>query len=636
MNLYRITNGSLAFGDHPLLNKADFHINSGEKICILGRNGAGKSTLLKVIGGDIQLDTGDINLRANTVISRLPQDPPRDTYGCVYEYVALALGEAGKALAEFYRLSQQQDADLNKLADIQNNIEKLDAWSLDPKIQQVISKLSLQPDAQLSAMSGGWLRKVALAQALVVEPDILLLDEPTNHLDYQSIEWLEKFLIEYKGAVVFISHDRAFVRNIAKRIVDLDRAKLISFERGYDQYLIDKAEYLKIEEETNKKFDDRLAQEEVWIRQGIKARRTRNEGRVRHLQQMRNERAQRRNVQGTANIKLEEERKSGKMVAEITNLTYSFENLKIVEDFNALIMRGDKIGLIGPNGCGKSTFIKLIMGQIEPHSGTVKLGTNLDVVYFDQYRAQLDEEKSVMDNVADGKQDVIFNGKSRHALGYLQDFLFSPQRARSPVKSLSGGEKNRLLLAKLFLQPANLLILDEPTNDLDVETLELLEELLDQYQGTLLLVSHDREFVDNTVTSSFFFHGNGYIEEFVGGYDSIIPTLQERNAKLESAKSSQKSIDSEPSVNKTVEKAQNNKTKLSYKQKRLLESLPKTIEELEAKINALQEEMNQPEFFTSAQEAVDKKLKSLAEFENQLENAFEQWEALESLKNDAN
>ncbi|WP_016955016.1 ATP-binding cassette domain-containing protein [Catenovulum agarivorans] len=632
MNLYRITNGHLAFGDHALLNGAELQINKGEKISILGRNGTGKSTLLKVISGEQNLDTGEVNLRAGTVISRLPQDPPRNTQGTVYQYVAEGLGEAGKALGEFYALSSQADACLDKMSAVQQQIEKLDAWSLEPKIQQVISRLSLSSDTLLTSMSGGWLRKVALARALVIEPDILLLDEPTNHLDYQSIAWLENFLKEFNGAVVFISHDRAFVRNLSDSILDLDRGKLIRFERGYDQYLVDKAEYLKIEEETNRKFDIKLAQEEAWIRQGIKARRTRNEGRVRHLEQMRRDRAARRDVQGTANLKLEEDKRSGKVVAEIQGLNHSFAEQKIVTDFNGLILRGDKIGLVGPNGCGKSTFIKLILGQLAPDSGTIKVGTNLDVVYFDQYRSQLDEEKSVMDNVADGKQDVVFNGQTRHALGYLQDFLFSPQRARSPVKSLSGGEKNRLLLAKLFLKPANLLVLDEPTNDLDVETLELLEELLDQYSGTLLLVSHDREFVNNTVTSSYYFHGNGVIEEFVGGYDVIVPTITQRNQSLGQTN---KKTDSkaEPKSPEPVEKTQNNKTKLSYKQKRLLESLPQTIEQLESKIETLQLEINSAEFFSKEQSYTQAKLDELAKVEAELETAFEQWEELESLQN---
>ncbi|NTS77355.1 ABC transporter ATP-binding protein [Catenovulum sp. SM1970] len=640
MNLYRITKAQLAFGDHALLDNADFHINQGERVCIVGRNGAGKSTLLKVIDAQIKLDDGDINIRSNTEIKRLEQDPPKAASGTVYQYVAQGLGEAGSALAAYHQEMVNPDCDMDKLARLQQKVEQLDAWSLEPQIQQIISRLSLNSDACLTDLSGGWLRKVALARALVSKPDILLLDEPTNHLDYQSIAWLEDFLLDYTGAIVFISHDRAFIRKVATRIVDLDRGKLVNYEVGYDTYLEQKADNLRIEEEQNKQFDKVLAQEEAWIRQGIKARRTRNEGRVRALKALRNERKQRREVQGKVSFNLEEVKRSGKLVAELTNLTYGFENQLIVKDFSSLIMRGDKVALIGPNGCGKSTLINLILEKIKPQDGNIRVGTNLQVAYFDQYREQLDEEKTVLDNVGDGKEDITVNGKSRHVLGYLQDFLFSPKRARSPVKSLSGGEKNRLLLAKLFLKESNFLVLDEPTNDLDVETLELLEELVSQYPGTLILVSHDREFVNNTATSTYFFAGDGAIEEYVGGYESI-PKSKLIENRQEPAKNDKSLAHSEQNTQTAVladagkSKKQTKAVKLSYKQQRQLDALPAQIEELETKIETLQTEINSPEFFNQDVDKTQASLSELEKAESELEVAFELWEELEAIVNES-
>ncbi|AWB67620.1 ABC transporter ATP-binding protein [Saccharobesus litoralis] len=626
MNLYRITNAQLAFGDHPLLNGADFHINKGERVSIVGRNGAGKSTLLKIIDGQINLDGGEINLRSGTVIRRLEQDPPRMAQGSVYQYVANGLGDAGIALANFAEESLKPNPDTQLLARYQTEIEKYDAWSFEPDIQQIISRLSLDANAQLDSLSGGWLRKVALARALVAKPDMLLLDEPTNHLDYQSIDWLENFLLDYQGAIVFISHDRAFIRQLATRIVDLDRGKLVNYEHGYDKYLTEKAENLRVEEEHNKKFDKVLAQEEAWIRQGIKARRTRNEGRVRALKAMRNERKERRNVQGNVNFNFDDIRRSGKLVAELANVSYQFESQLILSDFSSLIMRGDKIALIGPNGCGKSTLIKLILGQLATQQGQIRTGTNLDIAYFDQYRDQLDEEKTVMDNVGDGKEDICVNGQNRHVLGYLQDFLFSPQRARSPVKSLSGGEKNRLLLAKLFLKPSNLLVLDEPTNDLDIETLELLEELIAQYTGTLILVSHDREFVNNTVTTSYFFQGQGIVKEFVGGYDALPETAPVDEKPTETK---------EPKLKPAVKQPAKPKVKLSYKQKLRLDTLPELIESLEAKIETLQSTVNSAEFFKQDSSSTQATLQELADAEQEFEQVFIEWEELEAIANEA-
>ncbi|WP_111977285.1 ATP-binding cassette ATPase Uup [Algibacillus agarilyticus] len=629
MNLYRITNAELAFGDNPLLSGTDFYINKGERISVVGRNGAGKSTLLKVIDEQIKLDSGEINIRTGTIVRRLEQDPPRSAEGDVYSYVASGLGEAGDALAKFTLETMKAEPDMQAMEQYQAIIEKHDAWQYEPSIQQIISRLSLEMFAPLESLSGGWLRKVALARALVAKPDVLLLDEPTNHLDYQSIEWLESFLLEYQGAIVFISHDRAFIRKVANRIVDLDRGQLVNYEHGYDKYLIEKEENLRIEEEHNKKFDKQLAQEEVWIRQGVKARRTRNEGRVRALKALRNERKERRNVQGNVKFSFDDVKRSGTLVAELENVTHSFGDLPIVKNFSSLVIRGDKIAFIGPNGCGKSTLIKLILGQYEAQEGFIRIGTNLEIAYFDQYRDQLDEEKTVMDNVGDGREDIMVNGQPRHVLGYLQDFLFSPKRARSPVKSLSGGEKNRLLLAKLFLKESNMLILDEPTNDLDIETLELLEDLVTQYKGTLIIVSHDREFVNNTVQTSYFFQGQGVVKEFVGGYDAIPVSNLTVDKTIKKAPAEQKS---KPAV-KTEPKQ---KVKLSFKQKDRLEKLPLEIEKLETSIEALQTKVSDPNFYK--QPANDSKvvLDTLAKEEAKLDDAFSEWEALEAIQNETN
>ncbi|EKB3554580.1 ABC transporter ATP-binding protein [Vibrio parahaemolyticus] len=639
MALLTIHNAQLAFGDHPLLDRAEFALQENERVCLVGRNGAGKSTLMKVLAGDILLDDGKIQVTQDVVVSRLEQDPPRNQEGTVYEYVSGGLAEIGEQLKIYHDLldlvaQDPSEKNINRLAKIQEQLDHSNAWRFDDRVKNVLSALKLSPDTLLRDLSGGWQRKAALARALVCDPDVLLLDEPTNHLDVTTIEWLENFLKDFKGSIIFISHDRAFIKSMATRIVDLDRGQLSSFPGDYDNYLLEKEEMLRVEEMQNAEFDKKLAQEEVWIRQGIKARRTRNEGRVRALKKLREERRDRRVVQGKVNLNIDDASRSGKIVFEAENVSFAYDGKQIVDNFSFNIMRGDRIALIGPNGCGKSTVLKLLLGQLEAQSGRLHCGTKLEVAYFDQYREILDPEKTVIDNLADGKQEVMVGGRQRHALSYLQDFLFAPKRARTPVKALSGGEKNRLLLARILLKPNNLLILDEPTNDLDIETLELLEEMLANYQGTLLLVSHDREFVDNTVTTSWIFEGDGVIEEFVGGYHDA---KQQRDQALAVRFSTEKPAKKEKVVEETPKTTQpkNNSKKLSYKLQRELEALPAKLEQLESDIETLQEQVNDPEFFAKPVEQTQPVLEQLAALEQELEIAFERWEELEAMQQDS-
>ena len=638
MSLINLTNAYLSFSDAPLLDHIDMSIEVNERVCLVGRNGAGKSTLLKVLNKEVPLDDGQIVYENNVVVSRLQQDPPRDVQGNVFDFVAEGLQEQAQLLKDYHELSHRveqepSESNLAKLAKMQEQLDHQNGWQLENRIRNVISSLSLDSEAQLSSLSGGWLRKAALAKALVCQPTVLLLDEPTNHLDIETIKWLEEFLKGFNGSIVFISHDRSFIRQMATRIIDLDRGKIASWSGNYDNYLLGKEEALRVEELQNAEFDKKLAQEEVWIRQGIKARRTRNEGRVRALKAMRQEYSERRQVMGSAKMQIEEALRSGKIVFELENVTYQVDDKLLVNDFSVQVLRGDKIALIGPNGIGKTTLLKLMLGNLTPTSGRVHCGTKLEVAYFDQYRLELDPEKTVMDNLAEGKQEVMVNGRSRHVLGYLQDFLFPPKRARTPVRALSGGERNRLLLAKLFLKPSNLLVLDEPTNDLDIETLELLEELVNDYQGTVLLVSHDRQFVDNVVTQCWFFEDNGHIGIYAGGYaDALQQQQQAQPVKVSTVNSSQQPKKESNTVNnQNKESAVKKKVKLSYNEQRELAQLPSKIEQLEIAIADLQAQIGQSDFFNQPHDITGPILQSLSDKEAELEAVFERWEQLEAL-----
>ncbi|MFC0140985.1 ABC transporter ATP-binding protein [Erwinia mallotivora] len=635
MSLISIHGAWLSFSDAPLLDNTELHIEENERVCLVGRNGAGKSTLMKIINREQPLDDGRIIYEQDLVVSRLQQDPPRNIAGSVYDFVAEGVEEQAEYLKAYHAISHQvmedpSDKNLNEMARLQSILDHQNLWQLESRIQDVLKQIGLDGDVSLSSLSGGWLRKAALGRALVSNPRVLMLDEPTNHLDIETIDWLESFLKTFQGSIIFISHDRSFIRNMATRIVDLDRGKLVSWPGDYDQYLLGKEEALRVEEMQNAEFDRKLAQEEVWIRQGIKARRTRNEGRVRALKALRRERSERREVMGKANMQVEEASRSGKIVFELENVSYAVGDRQLVRDFTVQVQRGDKIALIGPNGCGKTTLLKLMLDQLKPDSGRVHIGTKLEVAYFDQHRAELDLDRTVMDNLAEGKQEVMVNGKPRHVLGYLQEFLFHPKRAMTPVRALSGGERNRLLLARLFLKPSNLLILDEPTNDLDVETLELLEELIDGYQGTVLLVSHDRQFVDNTVTECWIFEGTGEIGAFVGGYHDAqrqrAAYKQSRTVvKVESTASGKDSEKSEPVRRSTG--------KMSYNLQRELEQMPEKMEALETQLASLQVKVAESTFFSQPHEVTQPVLDALSEAEQQLEAAFERWEYLESLKN---
>lgn len=638
MVLVRLKGACLAFGEQVLLDNVDLDVKAGERVCILGRNGEGKSTLLKIINREVKPDDGLVQHSDTLKVAALQQELPQTNHHSVYDVVASGLGELGDVIAQYHDESLKgENADLKRLEKLQHTIEAQDGWTWQQKVDAVLGRLNLPGERSFDSLSGGWQRRVMLARALVSEPDLLILDEPTNHMDIATIAWLEEQLLQFKGTLLFISHDRAFVQNLSTRILELDRGKIYSWDGDYQSFLTYREQRLAAEEQQNALFDKRLAEEEVWIRQGIKARRTRNEGRVERLKEMRKERKQRRERQGSANISMNAAESSGKSVFELNDVSFSWQQQPIVKHFSSIVMRGDRIGLVGPNGAGKSTVMQLLLEKIKPDAGHIKVGTKLEVAYFDQARAALDLEKSVAENVGDGKDQVEVGGRSRHILGYLGDFLFEPARARTPVKSLSGGERNRVLLAKLFLKPCNLLIMDEPTNDLDVETLELLEERLVEYDGTLLLVSHDRAFLDNVVTQLWVFDGQGNIEEQVGGYsDWEQRTQQAQLQKSVTPGSGAEQVEAQKKTVKTEakkESADDNKKpkKLSYKLQRELDELPATIETLEKQRDELAAETSQNDFYQQDTDYVTNKLAELQAIEEQLEVCEERWLELEEM-----
>ena len=632
MFLLRFDDVSLAYGHLPLLAHVDFQIEPGERVCLVGRNGAGKSTLLRLITGTALPDDGEIWRRDALRIAHLEQEVPPDTDQTVFEVVAAGLGELGTLLTEYHRLTQHalaaEPSFLERMARLHARIDTLDGWNINQKVETVLSRLGLPADQSLADCSGGTRRQVMLARALVSEPDLLLLDEPTNHLDISAITWLEKFLLAYHGALIFITHDRALLKHLATRIVELDRGKLTSFPGDFDGYLSRKEELLEIEARALAKFDKKLAEEEAWIRQGIKARRTRNEGRVRALQAMRRERAQRLDAMGKARFGINAGALSGKLVVDLRRVSFRYGDNVIIDDLSTRILRGDRVGIIGPNGSGKSTLLELILGELAPTSGQVVIGTRLQIAYFDQHRRLLNPEKTVRENMSDSDY-VTVKGRSRHLIGYLKDFLFQPERVDSPVNALSGGERNRLLLAKIFTRSANMIVLDEPTNDLDVETLELLEDLLADYEGTLLLVSHDRTFLDNVVTSTLVFEGRGKVGEYAGGYEDW---ERQRSSSLTMPP---KRPRTPPRVTFADGERANGTRKLSYKEQRELEALPAKIEALEAEQAQLHRMMAGAEFYRQPSDKIAATMERLQALTNELEACYARWESLELRANAA-
>lgn len=629
MALVSLQEVRIAFGGPELLDGVTFQIEQGERVCLVGRNGAGKSTLMKIVGNEITHDSGEIIRERGARVASLEQEVPRDLSGTVFKVVSEGLGNIVGLLSEYHSLGHSLGSgnDAGIIADlerVQHLIESSGGWQIQQRVETVLSRLGLDPDAAAAELSGGYKRRVLLARALVNEPDLLLLDEPTNHLDLESIGWLEEFLLGFRGAILFITHDRRFLDTLATRIVELDRGRITDWPGDYKTYLARRQAELDAEDTHNSLFDKKLAQEEAWIRQGIKARRTRNEGRVRALKELRRERSARREQTGSAEMRLNEAERSGRLVIEAKGVGHSYEGRPLISDFSTVIMRGDKIGIIGPNGSGKTTLLNILLGLLVPLCGSVRMGTRLEVAYFDQHRAQLDDERSVRDNIGGGCDNVTINGRKRHIIGYLEDFLFPPERSQSPVKVLSGGERNRALLAKLFTKPSNVLVLDEPTNDLDADTLELLEEMLIEYQGTVLLVSHDREFLNNIVTSTIVFEGDGRLAEYVGGYDDW---LRQRNLSstggTEKAKKKEKPAKSHPQRERL--------RPLTFRERKEIETLPVLIESMETERAGLYKTLADPDFYRQDGSRIPAVKSRMAELDKEIPAAYERWELLESI-----
>ncbi|MGR3176448.1 MAG: ATP-binding cassette domain-containing protein, partial [Candidatus Anammoxibacter sp.] len=629
MALINLQNVCVRFTSVQLLDKVNFQIEKGERICLLGRNGEGKTTLIKTVNGDLDADEGVVVRQPNLRIGLLAQEVPKDVSGTVFDIITTGLGDRGKLLSEYHQVSNRlavEDSEtlINRLDDIQHSLETDGGWQIHQSVERVISRMTLDADAEFKDMSAGLKRRTLLAKSLVQEPDLLLLDEPTNHLDISAINWLEDFLLKFKGSLLFVTHDRMFLKKIATRIVELDRGKLYDWSCDYETFLQRKQSVLNAEEKQRAEFDKKLAREEVWVRQGIKARRTRNEGRVAALKGMREVRKTRRQRTGTASMDIQGAERSGQKVIVAENISHSYNNIPVIKDFSTTILRGDKLGLIGPNGAGKTTLLNILLGKLKPVEGEITLGSKLQIAYFDQLRDQLDENESVKYNISYGYDTLTINDKPRNVIGYLQDFLFTPERAHSPVIQLSGGERNRLLLARLFSKPSNVLVMDEPTNDLDAETLELLEELLLDYKGTLLLVSHDRAFLNNVVTSIVAFEDNGVVKEYTGGYDDWL-RQQDSDVNTELSKASK-------SKKNKKQKKQDQPAKLSYKEKKELEDLPQQIENLEQEQRKLHQTMADPDFFRKERDETEKINEQLKSIENELGKAYKRWEELEELE----
>lgn len=653
MALIRLNSVSISFGDKPVLDQVDLAIEENQRIALVGLNGAGKSTLLKILGDIVIPDSGERSTVKEVRLAYLQQDVPDNLTGSVFSVVASGLEEVGKVLTDYQETSDQLAENAssneksleklqNRLADLQQSLDLNDGWRLQAKTEETLSRLQLDGSQRFENLSGGLKRRVLLGRELMREPHVLLLDEPTNHLDIDSVTWLEQYLLGLRCTLVFVTHDRAFLEALANRIIDLDRGSITDWPGDYQRYLRGKADFLKQEESANALFDKRLAQEETWIRQGIKARRTRNEGRVRQLKKLRTERADRRNTSGPANMKVNQAARSGKKVIEADSISFGFDDTPLVKNFSLSLMRGDKVGLIGPNGVGKSTLVNLLLGTLEPHAGDIKHGTNLEIAYFDQMRTTLRKDLSAQDNVSGGKDMIELNGETRHIIGYMQEFLFSPERARAPIRALSGGETNRLMLAKLFLRPSNVLVLDEPTNDLDIETLELLENLLVDYPGTVMLISHDRSFLDNVVTSTIVFEGNGRIAEYIGGYTDWLEYSKTSGNRAGQSKPAGKKantgkqpLPTEPGDGKAAEAEKTAKPeKLSYKLQRELDQLPQTIDDLETEIAELEKTMSAPDFYNAGNDdpIVTATLARASEAPVELDALYKRWDELESMK----